>query len=55
MNNEQLMVMNLVTKVGVDTALILLENLTKVTTLDDAVEALRKTQQESYKQLKTAQ
>ncbi len=52
MNESQLVILNLVTKVGVDAALILLENLTKVSTIDDAISALRKTQTESYKQLK---
>jgi hypothetical protein len=52
MNETQLLLLNLVTKVGIEAALSLLENVTKVTTINDAIVALKETQKISYKQLK---
>lgn len=52
MNPTQLLLLNLVTKVGIDAALTLLENATKVTTIEDAIAALKEAQKISYKQLK---
>lgn len=52
MNQTQLLLLNLVTKVGIEAALALLENSVKVTTIDDAILALKEAQKVSYKQLK---
>jgi hypothetical protein len=52
MNQTQLLLLNLVAKVGIEAALSLLENATKVTTIDDAINALKEAQKISYKQLK---
>jgi hypothetical protein len=52
MNPTQLLLLNLVTKVGIDTALALMESVTKVTTIEDAITALKEAQKISYKQLK---
>lgn len=53
MNPLQIALMNLIAKVGLDTAILIAESLSKAETLDDAIAALKTSAQKTWKDYKT--
>lgn len=47
-NIMQELVIRLVAKVGIDAAIIILENMTKVTTIDEAITALKTSREKAW-------
>lgn len=52
MNEMQLMIIGMIAKVGLESAIIILKNISKVVTVDDAITALKVAQSQTWEDFK---